>query len=70
MALAISTGMENCHEQQQDHVAGASAEHLADADLPGAAPGGEGGQAEQPQAGDEDGDADENREDLALPLVA
>jgi hypothetical protein len=34
------------------------AEHFAHADLPSALLGGEGGQAEQPQAGDQNGEAD------------
>ena len=45
------------------------AEDLADADLPGAAAGGEGGQPEQPQAGDENGEPHEDAEHLALAFV-
>src|SRR6516162_2584936 len=57
-------------EQQDDHVAVAGAEHLADTNLLGAAASGKGGQAEKAQTGDEDGDGYEDRENLALPLVA
>ena len=56
-------------EQEDDHVAVAGTERLANADLLGAPVGGESSQAEEAQAGDKDGDGDENRENLALSFV-
>ena len=56
--------------QQQPHdIPDARAEHLADADFLGAAAGGEGGQAEQAQAGDGNGDQHKDAEHRALAFV-
>src|SRR3569833_2885048 len=47
-------------QEQEDQVTGTRAEHLADADLPGAASGGESGQPDQAKAGDEDRNDDKD----------
>ena len=62
--MAIDHGLRELPGEQPDDVADAGAEHLADADLLGPPLGGEGGEAEQAEAGDDHGEDREAGEDL------
>ena len=56
-------------QQQSNHVPRARPEHFADADLLGAAFGGERREAEKAKSGDQDGDADKQSEHNPLCFV-